>query len=105
RHLPTPRGVSDSRERDRATSPPDTDPSSVFAGGGEVGRLCRALDWRRTSLGPVEQWPAALRSIVRTTLASPFPINLWCGSDRVLIYNDAYRTVLGSKHPFALGKP
>jgi PAS domain S-box-containing protein len=38
-------------------------------------------------------------------LESPFPINLWCGPDLVLIYNDAYRAALGSKHPRALGQP
>ena len=35
----------------------------------------------------------------------PFPINLWCGDDKILIYNDGYRAVLGSKHPRALGRP
>src|SRR5690606_28661499 len=47
----------------------------------------------------------ALRTVVRTVMDSPFPIQLWCGDDRVLIYNDAYRRVLGSKHPEALGRP
>ena len=34
---------------------------SVFAGGGEMGALLRALDWSTTALGPVEQWPQSLR--------------------------------------------
>lgn len=38
-------------------------------------------------------------------MESPFPINLWCGPDFTLIYNDAYRAALGAKHPWALGKP
>jgi len=38
-------------------------------------------------------------------IESPFPINLWCGRDLLLIYNDGYRRVLGSKHPRALGRP
>src|SRR5690606_12765251 len=38
-------------------------------------------------------------------LESPFPINLWCGDDLVLIYNQAYTAVLGSKHPRSLGRP
>jgi len=77
---------------------------TVFVGGGEVGALCRTLDWASTPLGPVERWPAALRWAVRTCLESPFPINLWCGPERVLVYNDAYRHVLGAKHPGALGR-
>jgi PAS domain S-box-containing protein len=32
-------------------------------------------------------------------------MNLWCGPDLNLIYNDAYRAVLGAKHPRALGRP
>jgi PAS domain S-box-containing protein len=76
-----------------------------FAGPGDMRQLCRALDWSTTPLGPVRQWSPTLRSTVRTAMASPFPINLWCGPELVLIYNDAYRHVLGSKHPSALGQP
>src|SRR5690606_13982028 len=56
-------------------------------------------------LGPVEEWSMALRCAVRMCLESPFPINLWCGDEYVLIYNDAYTAVLGGKHPGALGRP
>ena len=34
----------------------------LFAGGGETGAMMRAIDWSRTSLGPVEGWPQSLRS-------------------------------------------
>jgi PAS domain S-box-containing protein len=77
----------------------------LFAGDGEMRGRCREMRWADTPLGPVERWPTALRTMVRTCLESPFPINLWCGSGLVLIYNDAYRQVLGSKHPWALGQP
>ena len=79
--------------------------SSLFAGPGELRGLCREIDWSATSLGPVDSWPETLRSAVRTALDSPFPINLWCGPELILIYNDAYRPILGTKHPAALGKP
>ncbi|MFL5576830.1 MAG: PAS domain-containing protein [Gemmatimonadaceae bacterium] len=78
--------------------------AAVFAGEGEMRARCRALDWAATPLGPVETWPAELRFVVRTCLESPFPINLWCGAELTLIYNDAYRRVLGAKHPRALGR-
>jgi signal transduction histidine kinase len=78
--------------------------AALFAGEGEMRARCRALDWAATPLGPVEQWPAVLRWTVRTAMDSPFPINLWCGPERVLIYNDGYRHVLGAKHPAALGR-
>ncbi|HKG91863.1 MAG TPA: PAS domain-containing protein [Gemmatimonadaceae bacterium] len=76
----------------------------LFDGDGEMRARARALDWAATPLGPVEGWPLALRTVVRTALDSPFPINLWCGPELVLIYNDAYRRVLGAKHPDALGR-
>ena len=81
------------------------DAASLFPGDGEMAHRCRTLDWSQTPLGPTEQWPLALRLTVRTLLASPFPILLWCGPELTLIYNDGYRSALGSKHPSALGRP
>ena len=84
---------------------PGADLNALFPGGSDTAVRCRAMDWRATSLGPVQQWEPALRVAVRTAMECPFPINLWCGRDKILIYNDAYRVVLGSKHPAALGRP
>lgn len=80
------------------------DAAALFAGDGEVRALARELDWGATPLGPVAGWPGTLRSAVRMCMDSPFPINLWCGDELVLIYNDAYTRVLGPKHPAALGR-
>ena len=77
----------------------------LFQGEGEMRARGRALDWAATPLGPVERWPATLRTVVRACLASPFPINLWCGPALALVYNDAYARILGDKHPAALGRP
>jgi len=79
--------------------------ASPFDGGGEMRTRARAFDWSVTSLGPVETWSPTLATAVRMCMESPFPFNLWCGPDKLLIYNDAYRRVLGSKHPDALGRP
>jgi len=70
-----------------------------------MARRCRGVDWSRTPLGPIDDWPATLRVTVRAVLESPFPIALWCGPSLSLIYNEAYGAVLGSKHPSALGRP
>jgi hypothetical protein len=43
--------------------------------------------------------------IVGLLLANRVPLLLWWGPDYISIYNDAYRPVLGTKHPWALGKP
>ena len=88
-------------EVDRAAN---EDLAVLFPGEGEMATRCRALDWSSTPLGAPAGWPAALRTSVRLALASPFPINLWCGPSLTLIYNDGYRAVLGSKHPRALGR-
>ena len=81
-----------------------TDVAAVFPGDGEMAGRCRDVDWAATSLGSVDSWPDELRVAVRMAIESPFPINLWCGGDLLLIYNDAYIPVLGTKHPRALGR-
>ena len=77
----------------------------VLVGGGEMGDLMRARDWSSTPLGPVSGWPQSLRTIVSTCLHSRFPILVWWGRDLVMLYNDAYVTLIGAKHPQALGTP
>jgi PAS domain S-box-containing protein len=75
------------------------------AGGGEMGALIRATDWTRTPIGPIESWSATLRMMVSFLLANRFPLLLWWGPEYVSIYNDAYRPILGAKHPRAMGQP
>jgi PAS domain S-box-containing protein len=64
----------------------------------------RAKDWSQTPLGPVEDWPQSLRTSVSICLDSRFPIVMYWGPEYVVLYNDAYSTILGSKHPWALGQ-
>ena len=78
----------------------------VFAGGGDMGALMRSMDWSKTRLGPVENWPQSLRTAVSICLASHFPMLIWWGPELVKLYNDAYRPMLGAtKHPMAMGQP
>jgi PAS domain S-box-containing protein len=77
---------------------------SVFAGNGQSSAHLRALDWSATPLGPVDQWPQALRTIVRVVLASAYPMAICWGPDFVLLYNDAYGPIAGTRHPWALGR-
>jgi len=78
---------------------------SFLAGGGEMGERMRSLDWSTTPLGVAESWPHSLRSAVSTCIGSRFPIVLYWGPQRVVLYNDAYAEILGAKHPWALGRP
>jgi PAS domain S-box-containing protein len=77
---------------------------NVLSGGGEMGALMRSLDWSKTSIGAVTEWPQSLRTAVSICLSSRFPILIWWGPDYVKLYNDAYRPMLGRKHPKALGQ-
>jgi DNA-binding NarL/FixJ family response regulator len=71
---------------------------------GEVARRMRSLDWSKTPLGPIQRWPQSLKTSVSICLASRFPIVMYWGPDYVVLYNDAYGAILGSKHPRALGQ-
>jgi signal transduction histidine kinase len=79
--------------------------AELLAGGGELGALMRSMDWSRTALGPVEAWPQALRTSVRILLTSRQPMFVWWGAELINLYNDAYKTIVGGKHPQALGQP
>src|SRR6266404_6167373 len=93
------------------TNPPTRSSSTVLTraedwlvGGGEMGKLIRAMDWSQTPLGPIESWPQSLRTTVSLCLASNFPISLAWGPHHVQIYNDGYWAICGGKHPRAMGQ-
>lgn len=75
-------------------------------GGGEMGALTRNFDWASTPVGPVDEWPQSLRTMVDVILHSEVPMLLFWGEQMIQIYNDAYRPSLGNngKHPTALGQ-
>ena len=77
----------------------------ALAGGGEMGALIRSIDWSTTPLGPATSWPQSLKTALSICLSSRFPILIWWGPQYIKLYNDAYRTVIAAKHPFAMGRP
>jgi hypothetical protein len=90
-----------SRARARSQSELNID----LAGGGELGERMRERDWSQTALGPVAGWPQSLKTAVRIMLTSRQPMFVWWGEDLINLYNDAYKTIVGGKHPQALGQP
>jgi len=95
-----------------AGAPLDTDaalgggaPPSFLAGGGEMGGLIRAHDWRATPLGAPDGWPQSLKTAIGIMLASRQPIWIGWGPDLIFFYNDPYKSIIGGKHPVALGQP
>ncbi len=82
-----------------------TDKSPTFlAGGGKMGELMRQFDWTQTNLGAPENWEQSLKTSVSICLNSNFPIALYWGKDLILLYNDAWSSIPGGKHPWALGR-
>jgi len=79
------------------------DDRGFLKGGGELGERIAAFDWSLTSIGPIETWPAAMKTTLAFVLRSPVPIVTLWGDTGVMIYNDAYRQFAGGRHPSILG--
>jgi len=77
---------------------------NFMRGGGEMGALIRGMRWEDTPLGPVETWSPALRTMVGVLLGNRFPMVILWGPNFIQLYNDAYRPMLGDKHPRSLGQ-
>ena len=74
-------------------------------GNSDLARRIRAYDWHNTSLGPPDVWPKSLRTAVGIMLTSRQPIWIGWGRELVYLYNDPDKSIIGGKHPWALGKP
>jgi len=97
------------QEHDTPPDPTSNDADSLdgslmfLSGGGEVGAMMRTRDWSVSPLGHPHTWPQALRTVVGLMLNSKFPMFVAWGAELGFLYNDAYREILGDKHPRALG--
>ena len=69
-----------------------------------MGARMRAFDWTLTPLGPPENWPQALKTLVNLLLGSKQPMFIGWGPERTWLYNDAFKPILGHKHPNALAR-
>jgi signal transduction histidine kinase len=78
---------------------------AFLTGGGELGERIRSVDWSKSPLGPPSTWPKSLRTCVRIILTSQQPMFVWWGKELINLYNDAYKAIVGGKHPQALGQP
>jgi len=65
----------------------------------------RGRDWQATPVGPIEQWPGALRNAINLILASPESMYVVWGVDLTFFFNDAYSPILGPRREGALGAP
>lgn len=69
------------------------------------GREIAARDWSRTSLGPADEWPQSLASLLTVGLACPSPMILGWGPDLLMFFNDASIALLGKRTTDAIGRP
>ncbi len=53
--------------------------------GGEAAEIIAAFDWTSTPLGPIENWPANLKTSIALILRSPVPIVTLWGDDGIMI--------------------
>jgi hypothetical protein len=74
----------------------------IFAGNSEMATLMKAHDWSPTPLGSISGWASSLKTAVSICLNSRFPMVIWWGKQLVMLYNDAWRPIQGTKHPKAL---
>ena len=69
-----------------------------------MAELVRSHVWENTPLGAIEGWPVELVVAVNLMLGSKHISCLIWGPENILLYNDLYKPLLGTK-PFSLGKP
>ena len=67
--------------------------------------LLQSTDWSATPLGPLPDWPKALRGYAEMVLDMPTPAILFWGPEQTQIYNEGYAAILGPRHPRGFGRP
>lgn len=72
---------------------------------GEMGTLMRAHDWLSSPLGAPANWPPSLLTSLNLILPAQAGIALFWGSEFTALYNFAFASIIGDKHPCALGRP
>ncbi|KUJ17292.1 uncharacterized protein LY89DRAFT_733155 [Mollisia scopiformis] len=62
------------------------------------------VDWEKSPLGPIKQWPAQLQQMVLLVVQDPSPAVVYWGEDAIIAYNEAYTHLIGQKHPALQGQ-
>lgn len=71
---------------------------------GEMAERTAMFPWQEHPLGPYATWPQPLRNALQLMLECKLPMYIAWGPELYQFYNDAYRPILGDKHPGALGR-
>ena len=78
--------------------------SLKFLGNSVMGRQIAEQDWSDHPLGPIAEWPPALRMALSMMLNSGFPAFFGWGIRLYTFYNDAYAPILGNKAAMGHGR-
>lgn len=66
--------------------------------------FAKSRDWASTALGPIDTWSADLRTMSSLVMATPHPAAMYWGTEKVALYNEAYISLAGKKHPQLMGQ-
>ena len=83
---------------------PEDRPALLEGADAEMASVIATHDWSTSALGPPQDWPNALRTVVSLMLDSRVPMWAAWGPSLSMLYNTHYREMLGAKHPRALGR-
>ncbi|WP_242117761.1 hybrid sensor histidine kinase/response regulator [Sphingomonas lacusdianchii] len=75
------------------------------AADGECAALIRTRNWADFPLGTPADWPPEMRATIANIVNSPVAKMLMWGPDHILFYNDAYRAIVGDRHPQVFATP
>lgn len=76
-----------------------------FVGDSEMAERMRCYPWHETALGPVQDWSYGLKTALGLCLRSRLCSCIYWGEEHLVLCNDAYGSILGTKYPWALGRP
>ncbi len=76
-----------------------------FRGNSGMAVRMRQVDWESSGFGAPEQWSHAMRAALTLCLGSRLCSCIYWGPQHLLLYNDAFASLLGTKHPAALLQP
>lgn len=62
------------------------------------------VDWAKSPLGLIKDWPAQLRQMILLLVQDPSPAAIFWGEDATIVYNEAYINLIGQKHPALQGQ-
>jgi PAS domain S-box-containing protein len=82
----------------------ESKPESPIHGNSRMAEVIRTHDWTLTPLGPIDDWPEALRFSANLMLSCAFPALVFWGKELVQLYNDAFIPLLAERHPAGLGQ-